>query len=257
MEVRVRIQSQSAGNWSSAGILVRADGPLDNDAGNDNFLSAHAFRANNNVQVSNVTAGVEAEGNFGAGSAAALAYLRVVSLGDGEFEVFSSSDGVDWISRTTVTNAALASGMLEVGVWAGCYSVANAACTGGTTRFEWAQIVLGVPAGDYNEDGVIDAGDYVVWRDTMGQSVTPWDGADGTGDGMVTQEDYDVWVRNFGKTIPNLSGSGSSLAQVPEPNSVVFLLVWLCGLSLLACRRTGREPLGRRASWPVGGCRWR
>jgi hypothetical protein len=169
-------------------------------------------------------------------------------LGLGEFEVFSSSDGNDWISRTKVTNAALASGLLEVGVWAGCYSAANATCTSGTTRFDWVQIVLGVPAGDYNEDGVIDTADYVVWRDTIGQAVTPWDGADGTGDGMVTQEDYDVWVRNFGKVIPNLSGSGSSLAQVPEPNSAVFLLLWSCGSSLLARRHAGRA----RAA-PEGG----
>jgi hypothetical protein len=242
MEVRVRIQSQVAGNWSSAGILVRADGPLDNNAENDNFLSAHAFRANNNVQVSNVTAGSEAEGNFGAGSAAALAYLRLVSLGDGEFEVFSSEDGVDWISRTTVTNAALATGNLEVGVWAGCYPAANATCTNGTTRFEWAEIVLGVPAGDYNEDGFIDAADYVVWRDTVGQPVAAWDGADGTGDGMVDDFDYQVWMRNFGKTIPNFSGSGSS-AFVPEPYAGALLLIPLLGA--LSARRRRGGPAGR------------
>jgi hypothetical protein len=234
MEVRVRIQSQSAGNWSSAGILVRADGPLDNDEDNDHFLSAHAFRAANDVQVSNVTAGVEAEGNFDAGSAANLAYLRLVSLGAGEFEVFSSNDGTDWISRTVVTNDALAAGLLEVGVWAGCYGGGNMACTNGTTRFDWAEITLGVPAGDYNEDTVIDAADYVLWRDQMGQPVTAWEGADGNGDGMVTTADYDVWRTNFGRTIPNLSAPAGSQLAVPEPRCLALLFA----VAALVYRRT-------------------
>jgi glucose/arabinose dehydrogenase len=230
MEVRVRIQSQSTGNWSSAGILARVAGPLDNDSDNDNFLSAHAFRPSNttnNVQVSNVIEGVEAEGNFPAGNAANLAHLRLVNLGNGEFEVFSSSDGVDWVSRTTVTNDALASGLLEVGVWAGCYADGSMACSNGTARFDWAEITLGVPAGDFNEDGTIDAADYVVWRDSVGQSVTAWDGADGNGDAMVTAADYDVWRTNFGRTIPNLAGGVGSLSSVPEPYGVGILFAAL------------------------------
>ena len=39
--------------------------------------------------------------------------------------------------------------------------------------------------GDYNHDGVVDAADYTVWRDTYGQSVTENSGADGNGDGMI------------------------------------------------------------------------
>jgi hypothetical protein len=243
MEVRVRITSQPQGNWSSAGILVRADGPLDNTAANDNHLSFHAFRpgtTTNNVQWSNVINGAEGEDGDPVG-AAGLAYLRLVNLGDGEFEVFNSTDGVNWTSHTTLTNPALATGILEVGVWAGCYGGGVAACTSGSTQFEWAEIILGVPAGDYNEDGAVDTADYVVWRETLGQAVTAWDGADGTGDGMVTQADYDAWRLNFGKTIPNLSGSGSSLAEVPEPGAVGFLLLGLCGILTSARRRAGHS----------------
>jgi glucose/arabinose dehydrogenase len=229
VEVTVRIQQQSTGNWSSAGILARVAGPLDNNANNDNFLSAHAFRANNNVQVSNVQEGNEAESNFATGSAAGVSHLRLVNLGNGDFEVFSSSDGMDWISRTTVTNEALASGLLEVGVWAGSYAGGTST---GTARFDWAEIVLGVPAGDYNEDATIDAADYVVWRNTMGDTVNPWAGADGNGDGMITSDDYDIWRLNFGKTIPNLTGVSGSLAGVPEPSGLVFVLA--AGLTLFA-----------------------
>jgi hypothetical protein len=70
----------------------------------------------------------------------------------------------------------------------------------------------GIP-GDFNEDGKVDAADYVVWRKT-----------DGTPTG------YNLWRTNFGRT----SGSGSSLtagAAVPEPSTMLLgafgLLLWV------------------------------
>ena len=46
--------------------------------------------------------------------------------------------------------------------------------------------------GDYNANGVVDAADYVVWRDALGTSaMLPNDPTSGT----VTQEDYLVWRR--------------------------------------------------------------
>jgi hypothetical protein len=235
VEVRVRIQSQSTGNWSSAGILVRADGQLDDDDSNDNFLSAHAFRpsgTNNNVQVSNVIDGAEAESTIPVDGSGDLTHLRLVNRGNGMFEVFSSPDGVFWTSRQTVTNDALATGLLEVGVWAGTY---GGGVTTGSARFDWAEIVLGVPAGDFNEDGVIDAADYVVWRKSVGQPVVAWDGADGNGDSMVTVADYNVWRRNFGKTIPQLGG-GTFGWVVPESNSLWLLVLGCCSCIVAATR---------------------
>jgi hypothetical protein len=65
-------------------------------------------------------------------------------------------------------------------------------------------IAAGLP-GDYNQNGTVDAADYVVWRKTDG-----------------SQAGYDVWRTNFGRT----AGSGSSLAAaVPEPQSLLLLLV--------------------------------
>jgi len=239
VEVRVRIQSQSTGNWSSAGILVRADGPLDNDTANDNYLSAHAFRpsgTNNNVQISNVAGGSESENTIPVASSQDLTHLRLVNLGNGMFEIFSSPDGTQWISRQTVTNAALASGLLEVGVWAGTYT---GGVTTGSARFDWAEILLGVPAGDFNEDGEINTADYIVWRKQLGQQVTAWDGADGNGDAVVNQLDYDVWRRNFGKTIPEL-GSGALSPAVPEPGSLLIMLVAICSASFIAAADRSR-----------------
>jgi hypothetical protein len=81
-----------------------------------------------------------------------------------------------------------------------------------------------VMLGDYNGDGRVDAGDYTMWRNTLGQSVTSGSGADGDNDGMIDQGDYTVWRSNFGAT----SGSGASLlGAVPEPNSLAIALVAL------------------------------
>lgn len=86
--------------------------------------------------------------------------------------------------------------------------------------------------GDYNEDGVVSAADYVIWRNNEGQSVTlPNDATFET----VDQEDYEVWVANFGATVG--SGSSSKLnCAAPEPTT------WL--LTLLAtsiCLRRNRS----------------
>jgi hypothetical protein len=85
----------------------------------------------------------------------------------------------------------------------------------------------GVP-GDYNANGVVDAADYVLWRDNNGltSGATTAQG-DGTGDGMVNSDDFDFWQARFGNT----SGSGSGLdsAAVPEPTSLA-LVALLAGL---------------------------
>lgn len=70
------------------------------------------------------------------------------------------------------------------------------------------QPILPAVFGDYNQNGVVDAADYVVWRKTLANSVTPFSGADGDGDGVVDQDDYGVWRAHFGSAVP-ASGVGS------------------------------------------------
>lgn len=53
--------------------------------------------------------------------------------------------------------------------------------------------------GDFNGDGAVDAADYTVWRDSLGQSVSPMTGADSNGDGLITQLDHTLWLENFGQ----------------------------------------------------------
>ena len=57
----------------------------------------------------------------------------------------------------------------------------------------------GLP-GDYNQDGVVDAADYTVWRDNLGQpeGTLPND-IDG---GQIGPAQYATWQANFGSTGP-------------------------------------------------------
>ncbi len=62
--------------------------------------------------------------------------------------------------------------------------------------------------GDYNFNGIVDAADYTVWRNTLG--ATNDLRADGDGDGTVDEDDYGVWKLHFGETIEQGAGSGGS-----------------------------------------------
>jgi hypothetical protein len=84
---------------------------------------------------------------------------------------------------------------------------------GGQVLFDSATVTRPVSA-DYNGDGLVDAADYTVWRDTQG-SETDFS-ADGTGDGVVDDADYNRWVIEYGSTV----ALSNSLA-IPEPGSLV------------------------------------
>ena len=83
--------------------------------------------------------------------------------------------------------------------------------------------------GDYNNDGIWNAGDYTVWRESFGDTGfgLPADGTgpglDGLPDGIVDQHDYAYWKMNFG--LPSLPGSTSSSGNIPEPGSLLLLLM--------------------------------
>jgi hypothetical protein len=95
--------------------------------------------------------------------------------------------------------------------------------------------VISVPqlVGDYNQNGVVDAADYALWRKSQGQTGIALL-ADGDGNNVVNQADYYVWVNNFGRTLAD--GSGAALVQVPEPATSLMLL------SSLAALVTWRRP---------------
>jgi hypothetical protein len=80
--------------------------------------------------------------------------------------------------------------------------------------------------GDFNQDGTVDAADYVVWRNGLGTT--------------HTQADYDLWRAYFGQT----AGSGAALSTaeplstaVPEPATLMLLVMPM--VVMLSRRRAG------------------
>jgi serralysin len=109
---------------------------------------------------------------------------------------------------------------------------ANTLATNSPTNFAggMGSVNLAAPAGptgDYNGNGAVDAADYVVWRNTLNQTLSAGTGADGSGNGTIDNADYNFWRARFG-TAP---GSGSA-SGVPEPATaaLTFVVVGLLGL---------------------------
>jgi hypothetical protein len=107
---------------------------------------------------------------------------------------------------------------------------------------------------DYNDNGIVDAGDYVIWRKQNGTMVTPATGADGNGDGMVNNADYTFWRSRFGMPFGAGSGADLSTMSVPEPASLAIGAtgaMWL----LFGARRRQRNPTlptGSESNQPAG-----
>jgi hypothetical protein len=87
-------------------------------------------------------------------------------------------------------------------------------------------------AGDYNNDGIVNAADYVVWRKFLGTNTQLENEGEGVTPGMVTAEDYATWRTNFGMVTP--PGAGSAAAAVPEPGAIVLAMI---ALAMFGARR--------------------
>jgi len=97
-------------------------------------------------------------------------------------------------------------------------------------------LIVGLP-GDYNGDGAVDAADYTVWRNTLGQSGVGL-AADGSGpagvpDGTVDEWDYNFWKANYG-----LAALPITATAVPEPHSIALALLATCLILSHSGRKT-------------------
>jgi hypothetical protein len=92
------------------------------------------------------------------------------------------------------------------------------------TDLGWTVIPPGIP-GDYNDDGLVNAADYTVWRNSVGQGSDL--AADGNYDGIIGLDDYAVWKAGFGSGSGLGAGSAASKNQneVPEPTGFVMLVL--------------------------------
>jgi autotransporter-associated beta strand protein len=73
-----------------------------------------------------------------------------------------------------------------------------------TLRTENAYSLAVELTGDYNRDGSVDGGDYVLWRNTSGQYVPAGTGADGNRDGLINVFDRAVWKKFYNPASANL-----------------------------------------------------
>jgi hypothetical protein len=84
--------------------------------------------------------------------------------------------------------------------------------------------------GDYNNNGIVDTADYILWRRYFGQLIALPNRITA---GTITGADYTAWRSNFAKLAPGaatseLNGGGT----VPEPTAWLLSLV-LAGLAYL------------------------
>ena len=97
------------------------------------------------------------------------------------------------------------------------------------TTFLIADIgVPGVP-GDYNNNGVVDAADYVLWC-KGGPLANEVDMP-----GVVNSADYAAWRARFGNTSGSGTGFASSAGAVPIPEPaamILFFVALACGIAV-------------------------
>ena len=79
--------------------------------------------------------------------------------------------------------------------------------------------------GDYNDNGVVDAADYAVWRDNLGASITLPNEA--VTPGVVNQADYDEWKARFGDAIGG--GSLAATGSCARAGRGIFVSRRVCG----------------------------
>jgi PEP-CTERM motif len=92
-------------------------------------------------------------------------------------------------------------------------------------------------AGDFNDDGTVDAADYTVWRDNLGTNHILGGHGDENGDSLniVDFDDYTLWKANFGHV--ESPGAGLIVGTVPEPGTLGLLAAGALGVAALRSRR--------------------
>ncbi|QDV73881.1 Glycosyl hydrolase catalytic core [Planctomycetes bacterium K2D] len=119
--------------------------------------------------------------------------------------------------------------ILDFASSAGQFAELDLPVLGGSLGWDTSQLytngVLGVVTllpGDYNDDGVVDAADYTVWRDSFGEA--PGSLPNDTDGGVIGQAQYATWAANYGS-------EREAAAAIPEPSGLVLLVAAAIGLT--------------------------
>jgi hypothetical protein len=106
------------------------------------------------------------------------------------------------------------------------------AVTSWNGTFNLSALTPGV-AGDFNNDGKVDASDYITWRKNTSNGSLPND------NGLTTQADrFSLWRANFGKP-PGAGAGGVSGGAVPEPSTIGLTVIGM--FAALAGRRRNKR----------------
>jgi hypothetical protein len=112
--------------------------------------------------------------------------------------------------------------------------------SGGGGGFVYLRAEPPAPTGDYNGDLIVNAADYTVWRNTLGQAVGfDGAGADGDGDRMIDYDDFLFWRERYGDVVGG-AGASADFSTVPEP-STVWPAGMLAGVIVLGSRAVVRR----------------
>ncbi|TWT92309.1 Autotransporter-associated beta strand repeat protein [Botrimarina colliarenosi] len=141
-------------------------------------------------------------------NAATLSDIGDVYLTDGT--VFN----LDFIGTDTIDSLFFGDVSQVTGTWGAIGSGAanQTSLITGTGLLDVTTFVPFVLAGDYNNDGLVNAADYTVWRDggpLQNETASP---------GVVDAADYAAWSDNYGAVGPS---SATALA-VPEPTTILL-----------------------------------
>ncbi|HEX4412207.1 MAG TPA: autotransporter-associated beta strand repeat-containing protein [Lacipirellulaceae bacterium] len=160
--------------------------------------------------------------------------LSTASLADAA-DVYVSNGALldlNFSGQADVINSLLLNGVMQrIGIWGAVGSGAQYTSTllTGTGRLQVTTFVAPPLLGDYNQDGVVDLGDYAVWRNSLGAGTLP--NREPSNTGPIGAADYNTWRTHFGASVFG-SGSGLIDAAIPEPASVV-LGCWITVAALL------------------------
>ena len=234
-----------------SGATFAGGGTLLNPAGDNLRLQDGA-----DVDVLVQNEGTLVVGNGVAAQATGLDYQQDAA---GSWTVDLNGTALNQFDRCTLTGAAQVDGTLDIDLGGGYVPVAGdtfniLSATGGVTGsfaallqpvgmpaglvFEAAYlptfaqlVVVESLAGDYNDDGIVNAADYTAWRNNVGTPAgTLPNDVDG---GVIGDAQYATWKANFGMSSGMGAGSLSAVS-VPEPSTAVMLIV---GMLVVSCRR--------------------
>lgn len=201
------------------------------------------------------------------GTATVPNYFQFV---DGNLEIQLRNTTADTeYDRLVATNSAFLAGKLTVSLVNGYAPTAGSSftvltagsITGVFDTFDLPQLSAGlvwsigrsstayaltVVAADFNQNGIVDAADYVVWRNNRGlaSGATVAQG-DGNGDGAVNDTDYLIWRGNLGNVRGTAAGTGAGTFgpdAVPEPTTGIVGLMGAGWLLFLRRRRRLQSP---------------